>query len=261
MPLVSTMTAFARSLRTGAMDLVFPPRCLACLQHADVDACGICQICNEILSKARAFPACPTCAASVTEYEVKENRCSECRNLRPKIKGMVRVATYLGAVGGLVRRYKYKGREELTPLLSEWLTSAAISAPWFERVEVITSVPTHWTRRVRSPLHVAEALADYVSKKTALPQARLLQRIRSGPRQVGLSHTQRQQNVLGAFALRSGLRLEKPRILLIDDVRTTGATLNECAKVLHRAGAAEIYAAVLVRAGILPEGSKSLEVI
>jgi predicted amidophosphoribosyltransferase len=74
----------------------------------------------------------------------------------------------------------------------------------------------------------------------------VLRRVRGGPHQIGLSHSQRVENVRGAFAMARGVTLRGARLLLVDDVMTTGATLNECAKVLRRGGAAEVYAAVVL---------------
>jgi len=119
----------------------------------------------------------------------------------------------------------------------------------FPQVEAIVSVPTHWKRRIDRPFHAADNIASSVAKNMDLPFARVLKRVRAGPHQIGLTHAERIRNVSGAFALRRGVELHKARVLLIDDVRTTGATLNECAKVLRHAGAAEVYAAVLATAG------------
>ncbi len=98
------------------------------------------------------------------------------------------------------------------------------------------------------PLYPAEALAAAVAQATDLPQLPILLRIRAGAHQVGLSFAQRAANVRGVFRLRKGVRLHDARLLLVDDVRTTGATLEECAKVLRRSGAREVFAAVALRA-------------
>lgn len=132
------------------------------------------------------------------------------------------------------------------PLLGAWLAEAASSASWSERIESIVSVPTHWRRRLKRPLHLAEALARVVERQTGLPHLSALRRVRSGPHQIGLNPLERARNVRGAFAIRRGVTLRGTRVVLIDDVKTTGATINECAKVLRDGGAAEVYAAVVV---------------
>jgi ComF family protein len=149
--------------------------------------------------------------------------------------------------GNIIRAYKYHAREEFELALADWLSNAVQGASWFDRVEAVVPVPTHWWRRLRRPLYPAEALGKLVSTRTRLPSVGLLRRVRCGPHQIGLSYTERQHNVHGAFAARRGVELHRARLLLIDDVKTTGATLNECARVLKRAGASEVYAAVIVK--------------
>jgi len=107
------------------------------------------------------------------------------------------------------------------------------------------------------PMHAAEALAETVGRQTGLPCISLLRRVKAGRHQIGLSYLERKQNVQGAFAIRRGVRLHAARLLLIDDVKTTGATLNECAKVLRQAGAAEIYAGL---AAVVPWDPKTTDV-
>ncbi|MBI1825559.1 MAG: ComF family protein [Planctomycetes bacterium] len=245
----------------GGVNLLFPPRCLACGAHAGLLSDSMCADCASSIEISRSEKACPTCAATVALYEVAKNRCSECRTSKPKIRGMVRVAAYRSTIGGLVRAYKYHARDDLEPFLANWLADALAAALWIDRVEAVVSVPTHWKRRIARPFHAADAIAAHVAKKLGLPHVPLLRRVKAGPHQVGLSFAARIENVRGAFALRRGVTLNKPRLLLIDDVRTSGATLNECAKVLHRAGAGEIYAAIVVHAGFVHQGSKTLEVI
>ena len=146
-------------------------------------------------------------------------------------------------------------------LLGGWLVEAIETAPWRERIEAVVSVPTHWKRRFNRPFHAADALASVVARKVSLPHVPVLRRVRAGPRQIGLSHTERSANVRGAFSIRKGVTLRNARLLLIDDVRTTGATLEECAKVLRRGGAAEVYAAVVLRVGSIDSKSRILSAI
>jgi ComF family protein len=190
----------------------------------------------------------------VALYEVSNGRCSECRRRPVRVTGSVRVGpyrvgSYCGPLGHLLRAYKYHRREELEPLLGGWLAEVVEAAPWRNRVEAVVPVPTHWRRRIMRPFYPAERLASFVAKRMGLPLVPILRRTRTGPKQIGLSYTNRVINVHGAFAVRPGVSLDNTRLLIVDDVKTTGATINECARVLRRAGAAELYAAFVVRAG------------
>jgi len=152
----------------------------------------------------------------------------------------------------LVKAFKYQGQEDLLQFFGPRLVDEISNAPWFDQVEAIAIVPTHWRRLMRKPYYAPAVLAEYVSKSCHLPLVSILRRTRCGPHQIGLSYTARFQNVHGAFALRSRVRLNKARILLIDDVKTTGATLDECARVLRRQGAAKVYAAVIAKVQASP---------
>ena len=152
----------------------------------------------------------------------------------------------------MIRSYKYHGREELEPVLARWLNEVVADAPWLDRVEAIVSVPTHWKHRLWRPLYPAEILAAHVARETGLPHVSILRRLRAGPHQVGLSYQLRTANVRGAFGMRPGVQLHDTRLLLIDDVKTTGATIEECAKILRQGGASEVYAAVLLKVVFTP---------
>jgi len=249
------------SLSGSLAALVFPSRCIACGTWRHDGAGPLCRECREAINRECAVPTCPTCAAPVSPYGVSLGRCGQCRGRSLRIAGTVRVGIYRDLLGQLLRDYKYQGREELALLLGGWLAEAVETAPWRDRIEAIFSVPTHWRRRFNRPFHAADALASYVAKKVSLPHVSVLRRVRAGPHQIGLSDTERAANVRGAFAIRKGVVLRNARVLLIDDVRTTGATIEECAKVLRRGGAAEIYAAVVLRVGWTHSNSKILSSI
>jgi len=158
-------------------------------------------------------------------------------------------------LGKVFRLYKYHGRQKLGLLLGRWVAESISAATWHDRIEVVASVPTHWTRRWGQSFYAADALADLVANRLGLPHTALLKRIRGGRHQIGLNYQQRKANVRNAFAMRRGVKLREARVLLVDDVRTTGATVQECAGVLKEAGAAEVYVAVVVQAGGDPNRS------
>ncbi len=222
---------------------------------ADSKICSsLCAQCTAAILRERSQRACPRCAASVAKYEVSDGRCAGCRRRRPRVAGTVRVGTYTveagnAGLGVLLRSYKYDAREELGPTLGGWLGDVVSKAPWVEHVEAIVSVPTHWTHRLARPLYVPAAIAAVVARQTGLPHVPVLRRVRGGKHQIGLTYTERVANVRGVFAIRRHVTLQNARLLLIDDVKTTGATLNECARVLREGGAEKIYAAVIVTAG------------
>ncbi|MCI0492324.1 MAG: hypothetical protein L0Z07_05250, partial [Planctomycetes bacterium] len=197
----------------------------------------------------RLATCCPVCAGDVGPFEVSAEGCGVCRDEQPRIIATLRVGGYDGKAGALVRQFKFHERADVEPLLVEWLADRVAAASWADRVEAVTYVPTHWRRMIKGRPHVARALARGIAQKLDLPCASLLRRTRAGPRQVGLSYAQRFENIRGAFSLISGARLRAARVLIVDDVRTTGATLEECAKAIRRGDrSCEVYGAVAARA-------------
>ncbi len=145
-------------------------------------------------------------------------------------------------------------------MLSDLLGQRVMEASWVDSIDAVVAVPTYWMRRIAKDVYPADAFAASLAKRLRVPLAPVLQRVRGGRHQIGLSYSQRLANVRGAFALRRGAGLNGAKLLLVDDVKTTGATLNECAKILRRNGAAAVYAAVLLQAGWQPGSSRYLNV-
>lgn len=235
----------AAGLVSVASELLFPRFCVLCKAWTELGSDSLCSTCKAGIDQERRVPCCPTCARSVAPYGVVKQRCGHCRKRVTRLTATARIGRYHGPLGTLLRSYKYKGHDELEPLLTEWLSEVLREAAWIEHVEAVLCVPTHWRHRINRPFHAAEALALSVARQHSLPYVPILRRVRGGPHQIMLSYTARVENVRGAFRLRKGVTLHAPRLLLIDDVMTTGATLDECAKVLRAGGAAEVYGAIV----------------
>jgi ComF family protein len=119
-----------------------------------------------------------------------------------------------------------------------------------EHFDVATAVPLHWRRRWQRGFNQADLLAREIARRSGIPFARILRRVRSTRAQAGLSNTARRHNVVSAFACRRALRdgeLRGRRVLLIDDVMTTGSTAAACARTLKSAGAARVALLTVAR--------------
>jgi ComF family protein len=234
-----------RPIGHQSLNLVFPPQCLLCRGHV-AGKLLFCDACDGKVRLERTEESCPRCGSSVAPYEVSQGRCKRCRRRRFAFSGVARAGPYADALGSLFRSYKYEGREELGGRFADWLISSVLAAPWLDRIQAVVTVPTHWRHRLFREHYPAEVLAGAVSRAIQRPMVSVLRRVRAGPHQIGLGYRERVRNVRGAFAMRPGVTLNKPLVLLVDDVKTTGATLNECAGVLRRAGAKEVFAAVVL---------------
>ncbi|MCH8148534.1 MAG: ComF family protein [Planctomycetes bacterium] len=233
-------------LLQSAVDLVFPPRCVVCDEPGESGDEGLCLLCRQSVDGGRSAAACPRCGAGAAPFAVAHGSCARCRRHSPIVDGTVRVGPYTEALAHMLRAYKFRAQERFEPILGRWLAEAVDDAPWRDDLEAVVPVPAHWTKRIVRPVQVAARIGAVVAKHLGLPFAQLLCRPRSGPTQVGLTYTQRLQNVKGAFRVRRGFKMTSAKLLLVDDVRTTGATLAECARVLRRGGAKRVFAGAVV---------------
>ncbi|MCW5976627.1 MAG: ComF family protein [Bryobacteraceae bacterium] len=144
----------------------------------------------------------------------------------------------------LVHLFKYGGIRTLDEPLGKMMGAAL---PVDERFDVIVPMPLHWWRRWRRGYNQARLLANVLSRRTGLPVREAAQRKRATAAQAGLSNSERRRNVAGAFSSRRRAALEGRRVLLVDDVFTTGATASACAAALKRAGAAHVSVLALAR--------------
>lgn len=229
------------------MDLLFPRVCPACQCAGKLDADGFCPGCRDELADRFGQNYCARCGATVGPYAAADGRCPACRGLSWSLAGTVRLGGYRGLLRDLLLAFKYAGRDELDRFFGRRLAGALATAGWFKEVEALVAVPTCWHRRLLGRAYIATAIARQVARSAGLPHVPLLRRVRGGPSQIGLNHTQRVENVRGAFRLARGVKLDRSVVCLIDDVTTSGATLSECARVLKRGGAAKVFAAVVCR--------------
>lgn len=155
-------------------------------------------------------------------------------------------AHYAGIMREMILSFKYGDNHNARKLFGRWLTSAGRDL--IAECDVITPVPMHPRRLLARRFNQSAILAVELSRtsgKTCQPQ--LIRRTRQTSAQVGLSSAQRRRNLAGAFNIRSRQRrqVEGRNVLIVDDVITTGATLNACARALRRAGAARVDAVAL----------------
>jgi len=145
----------------------------------------------------------------------------------------------------LIHLYKYSGMKALAAPLSRLLDRVI---PPELQFDAVVPVPLHWRKQWDRGFNQADLLARHVAKRRNIPILHALRRKRATATQAGLARAGRRRNVAGAFAARRTSSLKDARILLIDDVMTTGATASACASVLKRAGAKSVTILTLARA-------------
>ncbi len=250
------MNRTVRRIFDVAADTVWPPVCHGCGRGCKLDVDELCNQCTASVSSAMQIEFCPGCGRSVAPYELTADGCGECRETGRLFTQVFRIAAYQDGFADLFRRFKYGGYENLELFFARTLARQILKSEHYEHIDALIPVPTCWQHRLRRHgqgvgrgFHPAEGIAKLVSKHTSIPCAPLLDRIRGGKSQVGLSGAARLVNVRGKFALAKGCQVAGGRVCIVDDIMTTGATVRECARVLRRGGVENVYVAVVARAG------------
>jgi len=232
----------------GMLDLLYPPRCEACGRLRREPICAECQAAIVRI----APPMCEVCGVPFDPRAQAAPRCEDCRGKRRPFSVARSAAYYEGPLAEAIRRFKYHSQivlaKPLGALMVEVLASSAGRDLDAMRVDVVCPVPLHRSRLRERGFNQSELLAQAISQATERPLRSLLERTRPTLPQVDLPVGSRAQNVRGAFAPRLQEVIAGQRVLLIDDLFTTGATLTECARVLRQAGAEEVRVFTLARA-------------
>jgi ComF family protein len=255
--------AFLRPIRVASralLDLIHPPICMACEHPIECDERKLCAPCAVRLASACGGDYCRACGCSRGPHLLVEGRCTECRQGRgvPRLDGFVRVGPYVEPLRPLL--LKFKGRFVLDQLLGDLLADAFQSAARTWRVDFLTPIPSHWWMRWSRGYQPTTLLARRLQRRSRIAVRPVLRAVRHVPpfhRMAGRPASWRAEAIRGAFALRRGWSVAGQSVCLVDDVCTTGATLAEAARVLRKAGAARVAAAVVARAGLsdaLPGG-------
>ncbi len=228
------------------LDAVLPPQCPVC--NAIVDCAGM--LCGTCWQKAD-FLGPPECSAYGFPFEFDPGDgalCGACVRSRPPFERARAVMAYGDISRRLVLAFKHGDRTDTAPGLGRWLARAGRRL--IADADMIAPVPLHWTRLFRRRYNQAALLAHAVGFETGVKVvADLIQRRRRTPPQVRMSPALRRRNLKGAFRVHPvrAKGLKGRRVLLIDDVMTTGATAAACSRVLVGGGAAGVDVLTLAR--------------
>jgi ComF family protein len=254
MEIVAAAQRRTRSLVRGSLDLLFPPLCVAC--HARVDeAHALCPSCWRTVSFLDG-PCCVRCGLPFEIDTGEDTICAAC-HAKPRAFDRARsLFAYDEASKPLILAFKYSDRLDHAPAFARWLERAG--RPLLAEADIVLPVPLHrlrlWRRRYNQAAVLGERLARFSGKPH---DPMLLRRKRPTPSQGMMASAKaRRRNVLGAFEVPAERRADvrEKRLLLVDDVFTTGATLEACARALKRAGAARVDVLTLARV-VRPSGS------
>jgi ComF family protein len=234
-----------RRLAHGAIDLVLPPRCLACGTEID-DPLGLCAGCWGELQFLGA-PCCRCCGFPLPHTAIEAPLCASCSRRPPDFDRARAALRYDARSAGLVLRFKRGSRLEGVPLFARWMHHAGEEL--LADADLILPVPLHRWRLLRRGFNQSAMLAKRLSTLAGLPWSPgVLLRQRATKSQQGLGAAARLENIkASAFRVRRPDRVAGARILLVDDVLTTGATVSACTTALRRAGATAVDVLTLAR--------------
>ena len=233
-----------RSVFGLAVDVALPRLCAACREPVGGE--GLCPICWSKLS----FIAPPYCErlGIPFAYDPGPGILSMQAIADPPAYARARAAVRFEDVArALVHALKYGDRLDVTPMLGRWMARAGHEL--LAEADALVPVPLHWRRLWARRFNQSAALAMAISGHAHVPVATPLRRARPTPQQVGLSRSERARNVQGAFRVPAAARAEVAgrRLVLVDDVLTSGATVDACTHALLRAGAAQVDVLVFAR--------------
>lgn len=232
----------------GVNHLFWPAVCINCretIAETDKNLCGNCW--DQLLFCAGG-DYCRRCGRDASIYGVLKGSCPDCQGKELHFDSIARSGIYSQSLQQMILAFK-NGGTELDSVLSLLANSALQGSGFFSEIELFVPVPLHWSRRLARGYNQSQVVARRLSHPTAKISADLVRMRRTKAQPAMASPAARARNVAGAFAVRRRHNFTSRRICLVDDIKTTGATLNECAKVLKHAGASKVFALVLAVAG------------
>lgn len=232
----------------GLNHLLWPAVCANCggrIVEVDGDLCTRCW--SQLLT-CTAGDYCPRCGRDAGKYGLVAGACPACREQEIHFDGIARAGVYAEALQQMILAFKHD-RTELACVLAPLADAALQGSGFYSDIELLVPVPLHWTRRLLRGYNQSHLVARHLKHPQARICADLVRIRRTKAQPVAATPPARARNVAGAFAVREDHRFAGKTVCLIDDIKTTGATLNECARTLKEAGAARVYALVLAVAG------------
>ena len=208
---------------------------------------GLCSICGERLISPFAF------SAEDHSSEAGEARCGLCRRLEPPYVKATAYGSYESGLRELIHLLKYNQVRPAANVLGRMLAEAVedLRALFGETELLVVPVPLHSTKLRQRRFNQSELIARAALKVNSAGRFQLslglLERRRETKSQIGLSRHQRRENIRGAFVVTRPREVAGREVLLVDDVFTTGTTVSECARILRRAGASQVYVATVAR--------------
>ncbi len=235
----------------GFLNLIYPETCFVCsVPVSRFRECGVCSSCwDRVVALRIVPPRCASCGLPLRNFQDKgEHLCGDCIQQIPPYAGARSFGYHTAELRRLVQGLKFQDGKNLVKLLVP-LLAAAFGDSWSrDDFDVIVPVPLHVKRKRERGYNQSELLARSLAHQIAIPYGRALVRVRPTLPQVGLTDSQRVENVRNAFRCANPQLISERRILLIDDVMTTGATVASASRALLEGGSRRVSVLTVARA-------------
>jgi ComF family protein len=241
-----------QTLVDSILNLVYPDSCIICAAPISCQKDrGVCENCwKKTCALKIQTPYCPSCGLPFQAFNPSDNHlCSRCILETPPFSGARSFGFYAAELSSLIQHFKFHGRRNLDELLAH-LMAQAFSETWaWSEFDLIVPVPLHPERRRERGYNQAALLARCLSHHIGIPDHEfLLRRVRPTISQVGLTDEERFRNLRRAFECTHGEQAHGMRLLLVDDVMTTGATASSASETLVANGAVRVSVLTVARA-------------
>jgi competence protein ComFC len=233
--------AFVSEWTERVLSLLYPRVCQVCHEGcAGAKEGYVCTTCRSKRDGVQFItqPFCGCCGLPFDGEITVSFECTNCRDQELHFRSARAAVRFVGLVQEVIHRYKYNHSTWFEPFLSDLLIQKAAPGLSLQEWDLIVPIPLHWVRLRERSFNQSARLAKRLSQATGIPvNAKLLRRVAATRTQTTLSRSQRIENMKNAFIYRGRNRLKGENIVLLDDVLTTGATANACAKLLRQNGA------------------------
>ena len=228
--------------------LLWPAVCVNCKRSICETDNALCKNCWDELLGCTGADYCQRCGRDASRYAILGGVCPDCQGKEIHFDQIARSGVYAESLREMILAFK-RGRTELDSTLGFLANSALQGSGFTNDIEFFVPVPLHWSRRLVRGYNQSQVLAKKLKHPTAKINTDLVRIRRTKSQPTMASPAARVRNVAGAFAVRRRHQFAGRNVCLVDDIKTTGATLNECAKTLKEAGASKVFALVLAVAG------------
>lgn len=238
---MSTLAAPVKSWLNAGLGFFYPEICQLCETERATSHDGF--VCGRCWAQVRFIrpPFCERCGLPYPGDLTTTFECSNCREMQLHFSSARSAVVAKSIVLEAIHRYKYSHALWFEPFLADLLIREAKPVLCGQNWDYIVPVPLHPVKQREREFNQAEHLARHLSVATNIPlNARLLRRVSATMTQTRLTKQQRATNMRGAFTIRNGIKLADARVVIVDDVFTTGSTTNACAQALRAAGAGEV---------------------